>query len=174
MSASVYFPSWSKWAASGSSTFTLTALRWYVCRAPSGSSNGDAEVVLGDDGRDDGLAGSQGEGRSCVGGGGSLPGRIEDPAQKIQPLIFFGDAGEVARWRVARRALAGAFEVRAAGRGVAGGEVGGLDGAPPAPKLRELIHLRMQESDDRIQLALRKARERRHAGVRATLANDGG
>ena len=75
---------------------------------------------------------------------------------------------------MARRAFAGAFEVRAAGGGVAGGEVGGLDGAASAAKLGELIHLRMQERDDRIQFALRKARERGHAGVRAARANDGG
>jgi len=98
--------------------------------------HGDAEVVLGYGGCDDGLAGGQNEGRSSVRGGRPLPGRIEDPAQKIQPLIFLGDAGEVARRRVARRALTCAFEVRATVGGVAGGEVGGLDGAPPAPEFR--------------------------------------
>ena len=109
----------------------------------------------------------------AAGGGRPLPGRIKDPAQEIQPLIFLADAGEVARRRVARRAFAGAFKVRATGGGVAGGQVGGLDGTASAPKFGELIHLRMQERDDRIQLALRKAWECGHAGVRPARANDG-
>ena len=95
------------------------------------------------------------------------------PAEKIQPLKFLANTGEVAGRRVARRALSGSLKVGAAVGDVAGGEVRRFDGAPPTAQLRELIHLRMQERDDRVQFRRSKARERRHAGVRAPGAYDG-
>jgi hypothetical protein len=75
---------------------------------------------------------------------------------------------------VARRAFAGALEIRAARGRVAGGEVCGLDGATPAAEFGELIHLGMQERDDRIQLTFCKVGEGGHAVVRPAGPNDRG
>src|SRR5262249_37305975 len=80
---------------------------------------------------------------------------------------------EVAGRGVARGAFAGAVEVGAAGVGVAGGEVGGLDRAASSAELREFFHLAVGEGDDGAQLGFRETGEGGHAGVGTSGANHG-
>src|SRR5438045_2599319 len=67
---------------------------------------------------------------------------------------------------MARRTLSLAVEVLSTSRGVACGQICGIDGSPASSELRELVHLAVNKSDDGAQILFAEVVEGRHACVR--------
>ena len=96
--------------------------------------------------------------------GSGTPAGVEHSLQQRQSLISRGDAGQIAGSGMARGAAAGAVEIAAAGRGVAGCQVRGVHGAAPAAERFGLGFLIVDESDDRGQIRIAQAERRASPG----------